>query len=123
MGVAFVGVLLTLIPSVPAVLLGLALFCMGIFAGQSAASSYIGRAATGAKAAAVGLYVTAYYIGGSFGAAVPGVFWSRYGWTGCVALIALIELATAALALRYWRGEEKPAEPSEGMLESAGGEA
>lgn len=123
MVVAFVGVLLTLIPSVPAVLLGLALFCIGIFAGQSSASSYIGRAANGAKAAAVGLYVTAYYVGGSFGAAVPGVFWAHYGWTGCVALIAVIELATAALALRYWRGDETPAEPAEGGLESAGGEA
>jgi predicted MFS family arabinose efflux permease len=123
MAVAFVGVLLTLIPSVAAVVVGLALFCMGIFAGQSSASSYIGRAATGAKAAAVGLYVTAYYVGGTFGAAVPGVFWSRFGWTGCVALIALIELLTAAIALRYWRDEEEPAEPAERVLESVGGAA
>ena len=100
---ALVGVLLTLIPSVIAVLAGLALFCTGIFGGQSAASSFIGRAADGAKAAAVGLYVSAYYAGGSFGAAVPGIFWNRFGWTGCVVLIALIELLTAALAFRFWR--------------------
>lgn len=100
------GVLLTLIPSVPVILLGLALFCTGIFAGQSSASSFIGKAAHGAKAAAVGLYVTAYYLGGSFGAAVPGIFWSRFGWTGCVLLIAAVELMTAAMAYYFWHNPE-----------------
>ena len=100
--VACAGVLLTLLPSVFAILLGLALFCTGIFVGQSSASSYIGIAATEARAAAVGLYVTAYYLGGSFGAAVPVLFWSRFGWTGCVLLIAVVQIVTALNALLFW---------------------
>ena len=103
---ACVGVLLTLLPYVPAILLGLALFCTGSFVGQSSASSYIGIAASEAKAAAVGLYVTAYYLGGSLGAAVPGIFWSRFGWTGCVVLISVVQLATALNALVFWRRKE-----------------
>jgi predicted MFS family arabinose efflux permease len=101
--ISLCGVLLTLIPSVLAVLVGLSIFCTGIFIGQSAASSFIGRAARGAKASAVGLYVAAYYLGGSFGSAVPGVFWSRFGWGGCVTLIVLAQLFTAAIAKNFWR--------------------
>lgn len=105
------GVLLTLIPFVPVVMTGLAIFCTGIFIGQSSASSYIGKAAHEAKAAAVGLYVTAYYLGGSFGAAVPGFFWNRFGWGGCVALIALAQILTAAIAMSFWRAK-KEVEPA-----------
>jgi predicted MFS family arabinose efflux permease len=101
--IAICGVLLTLIPSVAAVIAGLAIFCTGIFIAQSSASSFIGKAARGAKASAVGLYVAAYYLGGSFGAAVPGFFWSRYGWSGCVALVAVTQLLTAAIAMSFWR--------------------
>jgi predicted MFS family arabinose efflux permease len=104
---ALAGVLLTLIPSVLAVMAGLAIFCTGIFIGQSSASSYIGKAATGARAAAVGLYVTAYYLGGSFGAAVPGLFWSRFGWTGCVALMAVVQLLTAGIAMSFWQSKTR----------------
>lgn len=108
--VAMLGVLLTLAPSVIAILVGLALFCTGIFVGQSSASSYIGVAAHQAKAAAVGLYVMAYYLGGSFGAAVPGIFWSRFGWTGCVCLIAAVQIFTALNALLFWKDKPQTTE-------------
>jgi hypothetical protein len=34
------------------------------------------------------LYVTLYYVGGSLGALVPALFWTRYGWNGCVVVFA-----------------------------------
>jgi predicted MFS family arabinose efflux permease len=119
---ALAGVLVTLIPSLVAVIAGLAIFCTGIFIGQSSASSFIGRAAKGAKAAAVGLYVSFYYLGGTFGAAVPGLFWRRFGWTGCVALMACAQLVTAAIALRFWRipaNESAAALPSVAVASAA----
>jgi len=97
------GVALTLVPRLPVVLLGLALCCTGVFIGQSSASSYIGTVANEARAAAVGLYVMFYYIGGSAGAELPGHFWARAGWLGCVALIATVQLLTIALANLFWR--------------------
>ncbi len=97
------GILLTLLPSIPAILLGLALCCSGVFVAQSASSSYIGTVATEARAAALGMYVLFYYVGGSFGAAVPGQFWSRGGWPACVALIASVQLLTILLAAVFWR--------------------
>ena len=96
------GICLTLIRSLPVVMLGLALCCTGVFVAQSAASSYIGAAASESRAAAVGLYVMFYYSGGSVGATMAGPLWSRGGWPACVALIACAQALTIALALRFW---------------------
>ncbi|MBV9742516.1 MAG: MFS transporter [Acidobacteriia bacterium] len=97
------GILLTLIPKPPLILLGLALCCCGVFIAQSASTSYIGTVAEEARAAAVGLYVLCYYVGGSCGAAIPGQFWSRGGWTACVALIVSVQSLTIVLAALFWR--------------------
>jgi predicted MFS family arabinose efflux permease len=97
------GISLTLIAHLPAVVAGLALCCTSVFIAHSAASSYIGVVAREARAVAVGLYVSFYYAGGSVGSALPGWFWSRGGWTACVALIAAVQALTIALALFFWR--------------------
>ena len=97
------GISLTLVASVPVVMAGLALCCTGVFIAQSSASSYIGIATHEARAAAVGLYVMFYYVGGSLGAALPGLLWSGGGWTACVALIASVQMVTIGLGLLFWR--------------------
>jgi MFS transporter, YNFM family, putative membrane transport protein len=99
---AIAGCLMTLAHNLVAVISGLAIFCTGVFIVQSAASSFIGTAAKSAKAAAVGLYVTFYYVGGSFGAAVPGATWSWGGWSACVGLMVAVGLATVALVWFSW---------------------
>jgi predicted MFS family arabinose efflux permease len=96
------GVLLTLAPRLYFVVAGLAICCTGVFIAQASASSYIGVAARGNRALAVGLYVTCYYAGGSAGGAIPGLLWSRGGWPACVALIAAVQLVTVGMALRLW---------------------
>jgi MFS transporter, YNFM family, putative membrane transport protein len=84
-------------------MIGLALCASGIFVSQSAANSYIGTVASQARSAATGLYVGCYYAGGSVGAVLPGLIWPLGGWTGCVVLIVVLQLSTAALALYFWR--------------------
>jgi len=106
-GGGVVGILCTLVSSIPIILLGLALCCSGVFIAQSASTSYIGTVTHEARAAAVGLYVMFYYIGGSFGAAVPGQFWQRGGWTACVTLIAAVQGLTILLAALFWRPAER----------------
>ncbi len=96
------GVALTLVHSIPAVLAGLALCCTGVFIANAASSSYVGAVAREARAAAVGLYVTFYYTGGSFGSAVPGHFWARGGWPACVALVIGVQVLTIAISLAFW---------------------
>ncbi|HVX67736.1 MAG TPA: MFS transporter [Bryobacteraceae bacterium] len=109
LALALSGCLLTLVRSLPLIVAGLAISCTGVFIAQSAANAYIGIVATEAKAAAVGLYVTFYYLGGSFGAALPGHVWPLGGWPACVALIATVQLATIAVARCFWRAPQAAA--------------
>lgn len=104
------GTLLTLVPSVPVIVLGLALVCNAVFVAQTCANSFIGVAAKTNRALAVGLYVMTYNIGGSFGAAAPGPMWRNYGWPGVVTLIVSVQVLTMLLAYRLWPGHpNKPA--------------
>lgn len=103
LGLSLTGTALTLLAPLPLIIAGLALCCTGVFIAQSAASSYIGKVTKEGRAAAVGLYVTFYYVGGSAGAVLPGALWSRWGWPACVALIALVQAFTIGLALVFWR--------------------
>jgi YNFM family putative membrane transporter len=98
-----VGILLTLVPHLPVVVLGLAILSTCVFITQAATSSYIGVAAQDAVASAVGLYSMFYYAGGSLGSALPGWLWSRGGWPACVALIVGIQAIAIAVALRRWK--------------------
>ena len=102
------GIFATLWPNLAAVMAGLALCCTGVFAAQSSASSYIGLAAKEARAAAVGLYVMFYYLGGSLGAVLPGLLWSKAGWTACVFLIAAVQMLTIGIAVTAWRRRQEP---------------
>jgi MFS family permease len=96
------GALVCLIPRVWAIAAGLALCSSGVFIAQSAASSYIGTVAGHGRALAVGLYVSFYYAGGSFGSTGPGWLWQAYGWPGCVALIVVVYAIMAGVAWFGW---------------------
>jgi predicted MFS family arabinose efflux permease len=97
------GIVLTLVQSLPAVILGLALCSTGVWVGHSSASSYIGIVAKESRAAAVGLYVMCYYIGGSTGSALSGIMWNRGGWPACVALVASVQVLTIVIAMLAWK--------------------
>lgn len=97
-----VGVLLTLLPFLTAVVAGLALFAAGLFVLQSVATGFVPQAAVGSRSAAVGLFVTTYYVGGSLGGVVPGMFWKQWGWQGCVVMVCCVLVLIALLAYRLW---------------------
>jgi MFS transporter, YNFM family, putative membrane transport protein len=102
---ALAGGGLTLIPELWAVGLGLALCCSAVFVSQSAATSYLqSEAAPEARSAAAGVYLSFYYLGGSAGGIVPASAFHLGGWPACVALVAAVQIATIALAFRYWTG-------------------
>ncbi len=106
MTTAIAGILITLIHSPWAAVIGMAVCCSGIFMAQSAANSYIGVVTTEARAAAVGLYVTSYYTGGTFGAFIPGYLWNWGGWPGCVAVIVGVQVLSLCLAGVFWRSHK-----------------
>ena len=98
---------MTLAPSIPAIVTGLALVATGVFVSQATASSYIGVATRVDRGLAVGLYSLFYYAGGSLGAALPALLWGAGGWAACVALVIAVQLTTITLAMMFWTGAPK----------------
>jgi predicted MFS family arabinose efflux permease len=98
------GVLLTLAPSLPVVIVGLTLVCTGVFISQAASQSHLRVAAPPeARVTAAGLYITCYYIGGTAAGVVPGAFWALGKWPACVAFILAMQAVALAIALVGWR--------------------
>ncbi len=96
--VAAAGVAGTLLPSLPLIVASLLLLCAGMFTAQAITPAYVNATARGAKGGASALYLTCYYIGGTLGAALPGVAWQTLGWPG-VAAASLVALGAALLAV------------------------
>jgi YNFM family putative membrane transporter len=108
LGIALTGLgsLITLSPSVPVKVLGVALLTFGFFGAHSLASSWVGKRAGSGKAQASALYLFFYYMGSSIGATSGGVFWSTAGWTGVIGMISvfvLIALGLVGLLVRISR--------------------
>ncbi len=109
---ALAGIGLTVGASLPVIVTGLAVSSCGLFVIQSLATGFIAEAARGARSSAVGLYTSAYYLGGSLGAVVPMALWERFGWSGCVALLAAVYLMLLVVCQCLWRQREATTEPS-----------
>jgi predicted MFS family arabinose efflux permease len=98
--VAGAGLPLLLAGTLTPVLLGLVLVGIGTFFAQATATGFVGRAAMRDRAAASGLYLASYYLGGLAGASLVGQVFDRFGWPASVAVIALSLAAAGLLALR-----------------------
>lgn len=112
------GIGLTLAPSLPLIILGLAisagcgLICQAISTGYVTITAKVGRSS------AVGLYVTSFYIGGSFGAACGGLAWTLGGWPACATLVAAMLAVMAAIVIFGW-ARRIPAAPHLPPIEPA----
>jgi MFS transporter, YNFM family, putative membrane transport protein len=100
LALAAVGLPLLLLPSLSAVLLGMVLVAAGTFFAQATATGFVGRAATGDRGSASGLYLACYFAGGLVGTAILGQVFDRLGWPACVTGIGLALAAAALLAQR-----------------------
>jgi MFS transporter, YNFM family, putative membrane transport protein len=97
------GILLTLAPTLPVIVFGLCMITGAGFYVQVCCQSFVATNAREGNSSAVGLYVTSFYIGGSFGGLIPGLLWSGTGWPGVVGLIAGMLLIMAGLVRFAWR--------------------
>ncbi|HEY1506380.1 MAG TPA: MFS transporter [Stellaceae bacterium] len=97
-----IGIAMTLLPSVVAVVAGLAIAAAFCFVCQAASTSYVALTAQRGRSSAVGLYVTFYYLGGSVGGPVGGLAWTLGGWIACVACALAVLGAVAVVVRRYW---------------------
>jgi MFS transporter, YNFM family, putative membrane transport protein len=106
------GIALTLAPSLPLIIVGLALGAGCGLVCQAVSTGYVTITAKAGRSSAVGLYVTSFYTGGSFGAAVGGIAWTIGGWPACVALVAVMLAIMAAIVAFAWSGTTRQETPS-----------
>jgi predicted MFS family arabinose efflux permease len=106
LAVAGAGLPLLVLPSLAAVLAGLAMVGAGTFFAQATATGFVGRAGSADRGSASGLYLASYFAGGLAGTALIGALFERQGWPASVAAVG------AALALAAWLGARLTDSPS-----------
>jgi len=98
------GALLLLAQPIVAIIIGLLLCAVCGMLCQAISTGYVTAIAKEGRSSAVGLYVTAFYVGGSMGALLPGLTWSAAGWPACVAMaLAMLAVMAAIATLAYRR--------------------
>jgi YNFM family putative membrane transporter len=98
------GALLTLAAPVVAIIAGLTVCAACGMLCQTIATGYVTAIAKDGRSSAVGLYVTAFYVGGSMGAFLPGLAWEAGGWPACIAMVVAMLAAMAVIAALAYRG-------------------
>src|SRR2546423_2325667 len=97
------GALLTLVPSLLAIIAGLAVAACGGFIVQATSTGYVALTAESGRTSAIGFYATTYYVGGSIGAVLPGLAWNIGGWPACVAMVLAMQAFMAAVIFFFWK--------------------
>jgi MFS transporter, YNFM family, putative membrane transport protein len=113
--VALAGLPLLLFENLGAVLSGLVLVGAGTFFAQAVATGFVGRAAATDRAAASGIYLSCYYLGGVAGSALLGQVFDYSGWTACVIVIAITLMLCIALASAMKIAEDNPSRLNSGV--------
>lgn len=107
------GVFLTLVPSTPVIILGLAIATTGYFAAHGIASAWVARRATQGRAQASAIYLFSYYLGSSVLGTLGGYAWVAWDWTGVLLVSGGAALAALLVGLHLIRlaplSSEQPA--------------
>jgi YNFM family putative membrane transporter len=103
LGTSACGLLLTLAPSLPLIVLGLTVCSSGVFVCQSATISSLAKNVTEGRSLATGLYYMSYYAGGAAGTWAAGLAYEGWAWPGAVLTIAGVQALAAAIVLGVWR--------------------
>jgi MFS transporter, YNFM family, putative membrane transport protein len=96
------GVLLLLAPPIWLLIVGLTLCAVCGMVCQAVSTGYVTMTAKEGRSSAVGLYATAYYVGGSAGALLGGIAWTLAGWTACVGMIVAMQAIIAIIVAAAW---------------------
>jgi MFS transporter, YNFM family, putative membrane transport protein len=97
------GMLFSLIPSVWAIVLSLIVASTCGILTQASSTSFVATTAKTGTSAAVGLYVTSFYFGGTFGGWLPGLAYEAGGWPYSLALVIGMLAIMAAIVATWWK--------------------
>jgi YNFM family putative membrane transporter len=123
LGIMAAGLFLTILPSLPAVVVGIVIFTIGFFGAHSVASAWVGFLAPHSRAQASSLYLFFYYLGSSISGTGGGFFYSLWEWPGVVLLILLLTgvAGIAGIRLAVLTRKAEPATAFWGQEESETG--
>lgn len=96
------GLLVTLIPDLVAILIGLSISCTALFICQSANQAALRGFASKGLCTATGIHACFYYLGGGLGGYMPGLVWDQGGWSACAFVIIAANVLAAMTALLIW---------------------
>jgi YNFM family putative membrane transporter len=97
LGLAIIGVVVTIPANIFLIAIGFVLFTAGFFAAHAAASGWVNMAAPD-KGPASGLYSGAYYAGASVGGTAGTAVYAAWGWTSLV-IVSVCWLVLAAFGV------------------------
>lgn len=100
------GAILTLVPSLIGIIIGISIFTFGFFASHSIACAWVGDCAVNNKAQASSLYLLFYYLGSSLVGSFVGHFWTQFHWIGVISLISVLLVCGYPLVLFAQKGEQ-----------------
>jgi MFS transporter, YNFM family, putative membrane transport protein len=107
-----VGIALTLLPSLIAIIAGLAICAAAGLICQAVSTGYVTVTAKAGRSSAVGLYVTSFYLGGSVGAAAGGLAWTYGKWPLCVGMVLAMLTVMISIVTFLWARRVPPGPPS-----------
>jgi predicted MFS family arabinose efflux permease len=97
-GTVVVGVLLTIPPSLPLIVLGVVLVTAGFFAAHAVVGGWVPVANADAAGEASALYSLSFYVGSSVVGWAIGLIYGGSGWTSTALVLAALSVAAAAAA-------------------------
>ena len=111
-GTAMLGLslLILLIPSLTAVIVGLLGVCAGFFTIHAVAVGLLNRKLSNSHGKANALYVLFYYAGGWLGITGAGLVFERAGWAGVVGFVMCFLIVPLATGLRETKGSKPVSE-------------
>jgi YNFM family putative membrane transporter len=104
--IAMLGIAITLAHSLPLIVAGLVVLCIGMFTAQATAPAYVNATARTAKGGANALYLGFYYVGATVGSVLPGYAWQALRWPGVVATCTAMFLVALVADWRLCAGDD-----------------
>ena len=98
-GCMVAGALLTLVMSLPVIIVGLVLFTIGFFAAHAIANGWVPAIAQHSPAQASSFYTLAYYTGSSVVGYTGGIVLAQAGWAGFIGTLCALEAIALLAAL------------------------
>jgi predicted MFS family arabinose efflux permease len=69
---------------------------------QTSSTSFVASHAASGKSSAVGLYGSAFYVGGSMGAFLPGLAWQTGGYPAAIGMVVAMLAIMGMIVVLLW---------------------